>query len=490
MRVVQVAYRPPGIAEGDGAFERASGLARGLARRGERVVLFVPEWELGRLGCVELRGEVLCWEPPWDVPGPVVLRRGELSGGPEVVVVGGAGLEGAAADGAEAVFAYDRAVVHALLTWELWGGVVHTHDAPVGLVHALLRTRRPLEAGRTILVQGVHRPLEQGIYPRCVYERSGLDWLEFHPGGVEFYGKMNLLKAGLVYGDAICVASQRMLEELQQPSGGHGLEGVYRQRREVMHALLPGWELPLEELDPPPSRWGARGAEVRRAKAGFKEALAVELGWSPEAVRARPLVVYCGGLSDAAAARVICRVLPDLLRLDVHLVLLPQGEIEDHFRVAAARVIRRAGGRGVWLGELDDAAFLRVLAAADLAIFPAAAGWRGRELAAALALGAVPVVGGSGLQHDLVRDPEESPGGGYGFRYREYAPYDLLVALMRAFEQYHAAGSWEGLLERARAVRTGADRAAEAHQTWYKELKAARDARSGKESKMNGDGNP
>src|SRR6185295_9892366 len=69
---------------------------------------------------------------------------------------------------------------------------------------------------------------------------TGLDWKYFNWHQMEFYGKLNLLKTGLVFSDALNTVSPRYAEEIQASPLGCGLEGVLQQRRDVLSGILNG----------------------------------------------------------------------------------------------------------------------------------------------------------------------------------------------------------------------------------------------------------
>ncbi len=69
---------------------------------------------------------------------------------------------------------------------------------------------------------------------------TGLDWKYFNWHQMEFHGKLNLLKTGMVFADSINTVSPRYAQEIQSSPLGCGLEGVLQYRRDVLSGILNG----------------------------------------------------------------------------------------------------------------------------------------------------------------------------------------------------------------------------------------------------------
>src|SRR5262249_52456280 len=105
------------------------------------------------------------------------------------------------------------------------------------------------------------------------------DWKYFNWHQMEFFGKLNLLKTGLVFADAINTVSPRYAEEIQASPLGCGLEGVLQQRRGVLSGILNGadytvWNPAVD--DNLPLKYDPLTANT--GKAACKAALQAELG--------------------------------------------------------------------------------------------------------------------------------------------------------------------------------------------------------------------
>ena len=120
--------------------------------------------------------------------------------------------------------------------------VVHCHDWQSALVPLLLRTQHAQDpAVRSLpVVLTIHNLAYQGIFPQPAMRAIGLPDSLFTMDSLEFYGKVNFLKGGLIYADYLTTVSRRYAKEIQTPEFGAGLEGVIRKRSDRLVGILNG----------------------------------------------------------------------------------------------------------------------------------------------------------------------------------------------------------------------------------------------------------
>ena len=138
---------------------------------------------------------------------------------------------------------FSAAVLPSCRAMEFKPDVIHCHDWQSSLVPVYLKN---LWAGKEEALSGtksvltIHNLAYQGLFAKDQFPRLGLDWSLFGINGLEYYDRINLLKGGIVFADAITTVSQRYSEEIQTPEFGSGLEGVLRQRGGDLHGILNG----------------------------------------------------------------------------------------------------------------------------------------------------------------------------------------------------------------------------------------------------------
>src|SRR5258706_447508 len=120
--------------------------------------------------------------------------------------------------------------------------LIHCHDWQSALVPAYMRT---VQAGdptfigiKTLLT--IHNLGYQGLFPKEALDEVGLPSTLFRPEALEFFGRVNFMKAGIVYSDAINTVSPTYAREIQTREYGWGLDGLLRSRSGVLSGILNG----------------------------------------------------------------------------------------------------------------------------------------------------------------------------------------------------------------------------------------------------------
>lgn len=114
--------------------------------------------------------------------------------------------------------------------------VFHCHDWQTSLLPLYLQTHyREEEIGRTPALLTVHNIEYQGVFGKERFSLLDLGWEHFTSEGLEFYGSINFLKAGLVYADLINTSTADYAKKIQTPEYGFRLDGVIRSKSERLH---------------------------------------------------------------------------------------------------------------------------------------------------------------------------------------------------------------------------------------------------------------
>jgi len=158
--------------------------------------------------------------------------------------------------------------------------VIHVNDWQTGLIPVYLRTlyRDHPILGSLATVLTIHNLAYQGVFWHYDMAMTGLGWDLFTPAGLEFYGKLNFLKGGLVFSDLITTVSRTYAAEIQTPEFGNGLDGVLEERAADLHGVVNGidyeqWNPAKDAALPHPY-----SADEPEGKAACREALRRELG--------------------------------------------------------------------------------------------------------------------------------------------------------------------------------------------------------------------
>ena len=354
-------------------------------------------------------------------------------------------------DNCERFVFFSRAVMEAIRLLELDIDVIHANDWQTGLVPAYLKIkyRNLPRYERIATLFSIHNIAYQGVFWHWDMLLTGLDWKYFNWHQMEYYGKLNLLKTGVVFADAIGTVSPRYAHEIQTPDFGRGLEGVLQHRRESLFGILNGIDESVWNPATDPNLAARYTAETAaQGKAACKASLQRELGLSEQA--SEPLIGMIGRMDDQKGFDLVADVIGEWVQgSEVQWAILGKGEPKYH-RLFAELHNRFPQKVGVRL-EYSDPLAHRIEAGADMFLMPSRFEPCGLNQMYSLKYGTVPVVRETGGLADTITDASEvavAAGKANGFSFREDNALALSETLARACDTYRRRPDvWHRLIE-------------------------------------------
>jgi starch synthase len=346
--------------------------------------------------------------------------------------------------------------------------ILHCHDWPTALAPVLARAGGDAyrQSPRTVLT--IHNLGYQGIFPAGVWPLLGLDWSYFTPRHLEFYGQINFLKGGIVSADMLTTVSRRYAEEILEPEHGHGLDGVLRERRQMLHGIMNGIDTTRWNPSNDPAIAAPYGPSNLSGKALCKAALQAAFG--VRVTPQTPLFGMVSRLADQKGLDILLAALPELLRLDLQLVILGAGDAR--YEAALTAEGRRTPDRLSVRIAFDDATAHQIEAGADAFLMPSRYEPCGLNQMYSLRYGTVPVVRATGGLADTVTDFDPATGRGNGFTFTPYTPEALLGAVRRALDAYRRPADWQHLVACGMAADFSWHTAAERYLELYRLVRA------------------
>ncbi len=352
-------------------------------------------------------------------------------------------------DNCERFVFFCRAALEAIRLLELEVDVLHANDWQTGLIPAYLKVEYARKPGyeRIAGLFTVHNMSYQGSFWHWDMLLTGLDWRYFNWRELEFHGKLNLLKTGLVFADSINTVSPRYAQEIQTAPLGCRLEGVLQHRRDVVSGIING--IDAKEWDPGSDPHLAANYDVNSVGEGkpvCKAALQKELGLpvKPDA----PLIGLIGRLTDQKGCNLVVEVIQRWVgENDAQWVVLGTGLPKYHklFAMLTERFPAKVAARL----EFSDLLAHRIEAGADIFLMPSRFEPCGLNQLYSLKYGAVPVVRATGGLADTIVGVGNSPAGAEpnGFSFQEYSALALDETLRKACEMYRQPDQWRKLIE-------------------------------------------
>jgi starch synthase len=384
-------------------------------------------------------------------------------------------------DNAERFTEFSRAAIEFIK--RIWlPDVVHCHDWQSALIPLLLRTQHAEDpAVRSLpVVLTIHNLGYQGLFPETALRKSGLPPSLFRVDALEFYGKVNFLKGGLLYADYLTTVSRRYAKEIQTPEYGWGLDGAIQGRADRLVGILNGAD--YAEWSPEGDKLIAQNYSVHNleGKKACKKDLLEAFGLPADNLD-RPVVGIVSRFVDQKGFDLIAAVAEELLAEDLAITAVGTGqpEYEELFLQLAQKHPDRVA---VKIGY-DNAAAHKVEAGADMFLMPSRYEPCGLSQIYSLRYGTVPVVRATGGLDDTVQNFDPRTKQGTGFKFEEYNGLALLECLRAALVTYRDPAAWCAARANGMARDFSWKASAASYVTLYEAAKRSRIPRVAKTSK-------
>jgi starch synthase len=319
--------------------------------------------------------------------------------------------------------------------------VLHLHDWAAALVPVYIRAHNlPFSTVLTL-----HRIAEQGSFWGLDFALTNLPQRYFSLRGVEFFGRLNFLKAGILFADRVTTVSEHHKQEILRPEFGCGLDGVLRENAHKLSGILHGadyarWNPDTDLLLPahfdPEKLWN---------KTICRDALLAGLELAPA-----PRGPVFGMVTRIVAEKgfgILTPLFDRMLSDDVRLIIL--GEGDPAFETELAIASRRYPARFAYRRHYDERLAHLIEAGADVTLIPSRFEPGGLMAMYSLKYGALPVAHATGGIQEIVEDYDPVLDRGYGFLCYEYSADAFWDAIKRARELFRDRGIWRDLMMRA-----------------------------------------
>src|SRR5713101_6407916 len=345
--------------------------------------------------------------------------------------------------------------------------ILHVHDWAAALVPVFVHAQGlPFNTLLTI-----HHVADQGSFWGLDFQLTNLPERFFTPTGVEFFGRLNFLKGGVLYADRITTVSEHYRREILTPAGGCGLDPVLRENAYRLSAILDGadytrWNPASDRLLP--ARYDGRRL---RGKQVCREALLKQMRLAP-APRG-PVFGMVTRVVHEKGFEILVPLLDRLLWDDVRLIIL--GEGDPAYETALAVTARKFPTRFAYQKNYDVRLAHLIEAGMDISLIPSRFEPAGLIAMYNLKYGALPVARVTGGIQEIIEDYDPTTDSGYGFLCYEYSSDAFWDAMKRARQIFRDHRLWTKLMKRAMARNFSWEVSAERYGALYSELLGAPD---------------
>ncbi|WP_299503141.1 glycogen synthase GlgA [uncultured Roseobacter sp.] len=347
--------------------------------------------------------------------------------------------------------------------------VVHAHDWQAGLVPAYLH-QHPGPTPPCVLT--IHNIAFQGLFDPSLMTSLGLSSALYTPEGMEYFGRIGFLKAGIAYASKITTVSPTYARELMLPEFGMGLEGLLRARASDLFGILNGIDLDVWNPEDDDALVAPYNARTLKRKAANRAEVMKRFGLNEDG--AGPLFCVVSRLTTQKGLDLLLQALPVLVARGARLAVLGSGDkaLEDGF-VAAAQA--HSGSVGVIIGYDEPLSHL-IQGGSDAILIPSRFEPCGLTQLYGLRYGTIPVVARTGGLADTVIDANEAAlttKCATGVQFAPVTTAAMEQAILRTCDLFDQPAVWAGMMRRAMRHPVGWDVSAQAYKDIYRGLTGA-----------------
>ena len=456
MKIAFCASEVVPFAKTGGLADVAGALPLALEHAGHEVIVIMPGYKTVQGSKAKVQG------PKSDISYAVIGKNIKVYFIENDKYFGRDGLYGGKSgdypDNLERFSYYCRRALELVKEINFRAGIIHVNDWQASLIPVYLKSAYSRDAffkdTRTVLT--IHNLGYQGLFPKEEFPKTGLDWSLFSIDGLEFYGKINILKGGIEFCDIITTVSPTYATEIQTADLGFGLEGVLQKRSACLWGILNG--LDYSVWDPAVDNLIAKGYSIDSLEDKYvnKEDLQKSCGLSQD--KETMLAGMVTRLAGQKGLDILTPAIGNMCKMGLQLVILGTGEFKYHRLLQKA--VKKYPGVICLNLKFDNKLAHRIYAGSDLFLMPSQYEPCGLGQMISLRYGAIPLVFKTGGLADTVNIDN-------GFVFDKYSRQDLLAAGKQAAAAWRDKAGWRARMQRAMRCDFSWENAAKAYLKVY-----------------------
>ncbi|MGB9735619.1 MAG: glycogen synthase GlgA [bacterium] len=358
---------------------------------------------------------------------------------------------------------FSRAAIELVKHMDAVPDIIHSHDWQAGLVPAYMKTLYKQDLMGVVSVFTIHNLGYQGLFWHLDMPLTGLGWEYFTSDFLEFYGKISLLKAGIVFSDAVTTVSPTYSKEILTPEFGYGMEGILKTREKDLFGILNGVD--YNEWNPEHDRFIPHQYNARTIDLKHDNKMTLNRMFNLDDNDA-PIIGMITRLAKQKGIELVIDGINRIISMGFKLVLLGSGD--KPYEEKIKEISNRYKGRvGIKIGFDNNLAHL-IEAGADIFLMPSVYEPCGLNQMYSLKYGTVPVVRATGGLNDTIEEYDPSSGKGNGFKFKNKDVDEMLSALKRAMSLYNNKQKWNELIKLCMSYDFSWDRSATNYELLYK----------------------
>ena len=314
-------------------------------------------------------------------------------------------------------------------------------------------------------VHTIHNIAFQGLFPLRSFYRTNLPDELQGIDGVEFYGQVSMMKAGIQFADRVTTVSPNYAEEILTPEFSSGLEGVVQQRVEDLSGMINGIDAEVWNPATDPMLPGHYSADDLGGKKLCRVELLKEHGFDP--LFKGPIFGMVCRLTEQKGVQLLLANEELMAASKCKLIVIGSGDtrLEERMRDMAGRLPKQVS----FASKLDESASHRIEAGSDFFLMPSLFEPCGLNQMYSLIYGTIPVATRVGGLIDTVVDIVDDPANGTGIL-EEPTTAGFARSFERALELFGQRKIYAAVQARGMAQDFAWENAVETYERFYEDI--------------------
>jgi starch synthase len=341
--------------------------------------------------------------------------------------------------------------------------VIHCHDWQSALIPVYLKNLYAKDSffKNTKTMLTIHNIGYQGLFPKEEFAKLGLDWSLFDMEMLEFYGKVNILKGGIVFADLITTVSQTYSKEIQTKEFGFGMEGVLNKRRDSVFGILNGLDYSI--WNPETDKFILKNYSLQNLQDKYQNKEELQKICKLPAKEDVPLFGIVSRLAEQKGFDILAEAIESIMKMNLQLVILGTGDQKYHLLLEGiAKKYPKV--LSLYL-KFDDPLAHKIYAGSDIFLMPSKYEPCGLGQMISLRYATLPLVFKTGGLADTVNADN-------GFVFDNYKKENLIKTIKQAIEAYKNKNKWNMLLQNAMQYNFSWQESAKKYIQLYENAKA------------------
>ncbi|MFH1578409.1 MAG: glycogen/starch synthase [Candidatus Omnitrophota bacterium] len=340
--------------------------------------------------------------------------------------------------------------------------IIHIHDWQASAIAIYLKTLFATDTfykkSRTLLT--IHNLAYQGIFASEEFPKLGLDWSVFNMQGLEYYGKVNILKGGIIFSDCLNTVSHAYADEIQTKEFGCGLEGVLANRKGSLFGILNGLDYSI--WDPLIDQSLYKKYDTKSLEGKYENKLKLQKEARLTVDKGVPLFGMVSRLAEQKGLDILADAIDEICKLKLQLIILGTGDLKYH------RLLEEKSKKFPKLFRLylkfDNTLAHRIYAASDIFLMPSRYEPCGLGQMISLKYATAPLAYKTGGLADTVDNKN-------GFIFDNYSSSALIDTIKLAISLYQDKKKWQAKIKKGMKYNFSWQESAKKYIQLYRDIK-------------------